>query len=108
MDKTTLTNMATQAFTNLEMSRTALFTAAEAAITAKADLDTAKYQAFFGGVITGTNDKMRDAQIKEHCQADFLKLEQAEKQERGARHGFEMASIEVDTVKTLLRIAELQ
>lgn len=108
MDKITLEKMAASAFVKQAEARTALFTAAEAAITAKADLDTAKYQAFLGGVITGTNDKMRDAQIKEHCQADFLKLEQAEKQERGARHGFEMASIEVDTVKTLLRIAELQ
>ena len=108
MDKTTLTNMATQAFTNLEMSRTALFTAAEAAITAKADLENAKYQALIGGVIDGKNAEIREAQLKSHLEAYYAKLELAEKAERGARHGFEMASIEVDTVKTLLRIAELQ
>ncbi len=108
MDKTTLTNMASQAFANMTEARQQLFAQTENAITAKAELENAKYQALIGGVIDGKNAEIREAQLKQHLQAEYPKLEQAEKQERGARHGFEMASIEVDTVKTLLRIAELQ
>jgi hypothetical protein len=107
MDKETLHNMAVTAFNNLGAARANLFTATEAEITAKAKLEDAKYQAYVGGVITGTNDKLRDAQIKEHCQADYANLALAEKQERGAHFGYDTASVEVDTLKTLLRIAEL-
>ena len=108
MDKTTLTNMASQAFANMTEARQQLFAQTESAITAKADLETAKYQALIGGVIDGKNAEIREAQLKQHLQAEYAKLELAEKQERGARYGFDKASIEVDTVKTLLRIAELQ
>jgi hypothetical protein len=108
MDKNKLEVMASHAFTNLTEARTALFTAAEGAITAKADLDTAKYGALIGGVIDGKNAEIREAQLKSHLEAYYAKLELAEKAERGARYGFDKASIEVDTVKTLLRIAELQ
>lgn len=107
MDKITLEKMATSAFAKQTEARTALFTAAEAAITAKADLDTAKYGALTGGVIDGKNAEIREAQLKQHLEADYAKLDTAERQERGARHGYDLASIEVDTLKTLLRIAEL-
>ena len=107
MDKTTLTNMATQAFSNLSEARQQLFAQTENAITAKAELENAKYQALIGGVIDGKNAEIREAQLKQHIQAEYAKLELADKAERGARYGFDKASIEVDTVKTLLRIAEL-
>lgn len=108
MDKTTLTNMATFAFASQATARTALFGATEGAIIAKADLDTAKYDALTGGVIDGKNAEIREAQLKTHLEADYAKLDTAERTERAARHQFDLASIEVDTVKTLLRIAELQ
>ena len=108
MDKTTLTNMASQAFANMTEARQQLFAQTENAITTKADLENAKYQALIGGVIDGKNAEIREAQLKQHLEADYAKLDTAERTERAARHQFDLASIEVDTVKTLLRIAELQ
>ena len=107
MDKNTLEKMATTAFKNLDEARTSLFDAAESAITTRNALDEARYNAMTGGVIDGKNAEIREAQMKSHLQADFLKLEQAEKSERRKRFMFDLAQIEVDTVKTLLRIAEL-
>ncbi len=107
MNKDTLENMATSAFLNLTSARAELFTAAEATIDAKSELDNAKAQALMGGVIKGTNDKTRDAEMRLHLAAEYLKLEVTEKIERVSRHAFDRASIEVDTVKTLLQIAEL-
>ena len=107
MDKTTLTNMATFAFASMTEARQQLFAQTENAITAKAELDTAKYGALMAGVIDGKNAEIREAQLKDHLEAEYAKLELAEKAERGARYGFDKASIEVDTLKTLLRIAEL-
>ena len=107
MDKTTLEKMATTAFDNPAMSRTALFSATEGAIVAKAELETAKYQALVGGVIDGKNAEIREAQLRTHLESNYATLDTAERTERAARHQYDQASIEVDTVKTLLRIAEL-
>ena len=108
MDAITLEKMAVTAFANLTDARTKLFTATEAAIEAKINLETAKYQALTGGVIDGKNAEIREAQLRAHLDADYSKLSEIEKAERRARHDFDLASVEVDTVKTLLRIAELQ
>jgi len=107
MNKDTLEKMATTAFKNLDEARTILFSAADFVITTRNALDEAKYNALTGGVIDGKNAEIREAQMKSHLQADFLNLEQAEKSERRARFIFDRAQIEVDTVKTMLRIAEL-
>ena len=108
MDNTTLEKMAVTAFANLAMSRTALFGATEGAIEAKAELETAKYQALVGGVIDGKNAEIREAQLRTHLEANYAKLDTAERTERAGRHQYDQASIEVDTLKTLLRIAELK
>ena len=107
MNKDTLEKMATNAFENLIKARVALSTAAENAIESKSDLEKAKYQALTGGVIDGKNAEIREAQLRDHLDADFSQLAEMEKLERKSRHTFELASIDVDTVKTLLRIAEL-
>ena len=107
MDKITLEKMAVTAFDNSQKARAELFAAAENAIESKSDLEKAKYQALVGGVIDGKNEEIRKAQLREHLDADFSQLEEMEKLERKAQHEFIVASIEVDTVKTLLRIAEL-
>jgi len=108
MDKITLEKMATQAFENLTKARAALFTAAEVSIMGKYLLEEQRAQATTGGVFDGKNAEIREAQAREHLQPQYLKLATAENAERKARYEFDKASIEVDTVKTLLRIAELQ
>ncbi len=107
MNKDTLENMATSAFDNMTIARSALFTAAEITIMEKYLLEEQRAAATTGGVFDGKNAEIREAQAREHLQAQYLKLAHAENAERKARYDFDRASIEVDTVKTLLRIAEL-
>jgi hypothetical protein len=107
MNKQKLEEMATSAFENLTKARDTLFATAETTIEAKQKLETAKYQAQIGGVFDGKNAEIREAQARDHLQANYAELEQAEKNERRARYEFDRAQIDVDTVKTLLRIAEL-
>ena len=107
MDKTTLEKMATSAFDNLTNARAALFTAAEVSIMEKYLLEEQRASATTGGVFDGKNAEIREAHAREHLQPQYLKLAHAENAERKARYDFDKAQIEVDTVKTLLRIAEL-
>ena len=107
MEKDTLQKMAESAFQNLTQARAALFTAAEVSIMEKYLLEEQRANATTGGVFDGKNAEIREAQAREHLQPQYLKLAAAENAERKARFEFDRASIEVDTVKTLLRIAEL-
>lgn len=107
MNKQNLEQMATVSFTNLSAARAALFTAAEITIMEKYLLEEQRAAATTGGVFDGKNAEIREAQAREHLQPQYLKLAHAENAEREARFDYDKASIEVDTVKTLLRIAEL-
>lgn len=107
MNKQILEKMATSAFDNLQKTRLNLFTAVEHTLTVKQDLEDAKTQAQIGGVFDGKNEEIRKAQAREHLQAEYQEVAMAEKVERRAMREFEQSQIEVDTVKTLLRIAEL-
>jgi hypothetical protein len=108
MDNVTLEKMAVTAFENLTTARAVLFTATEVTIMEKYLLEEQRAAATTGGVFDGKNAEIREAQAREHLQAQYLKLAHAENAERKARYDFDKASIEVDTVKTLLRIAELK
>ena len=108
MEKQTLEKMAVTAFGNLTDDGAKLFTATEVSIMEKYLLEEQRAAATTGGVFDGKNAEIREAQAREHLQAQYLKLAHAENAERKARHDFDLASVEVDTVKTLLRIAELQ
>ena len=105
--KATLEKMALGAFANMTKARAALFEAAEAAIMSRNTLEADKASATVGGVFDGKNAEIREAQAREHLQARYLEVDMNDRAERKARHDFDRASIEVDTVKTLLRIAEL-
>jgi nicotinamide mononucleotide adenylyltransferase len=107
MNKDTLEKMAVTAFANLQSKRLDLFTAAEHSITVRQSLEDAKTQASIGGVFDGKNAEIREAQARDHLQTEYAEVTAAEKTERRCRHEFDRASIDVDTVKTLLRIAEL-
>lgn len=107
MNKQTLETMATKAFDNLRLTRDALFTAAEIAIMEKYLLEEQRASATTGGVFDGKNAEIREAQAREHLQPQYLKLAHAENAERKARYDFDKAQMDVDAVKTLLRIAEL-
>ena len=107
MDKATLEKMATQAFSNLNTSRAALFAAAEKAIYFSMNLDADKATLLQSGKIDGKNAEIREAQVRDALTDKYTELAIAQNAERRARFDFDQAQYEVDTVKTLLRIAEL-
>jgi outer membrane protein OmpA-like peptidoglycan-associated protein len=107
MDKQTLEKMATSAFQNAQTARDALYTATENTIATKDALETAKAETFLSGKLDGKNAEARDAQARTLLAGQYEAVTIAERSERAARYKFDKASIEVDTLKTLLRIAEL-
>ena len=107
MNKDTLEKMAVTAFANTQAARDALFSAAEKAIYAAMNLETEKASATTAGKFDGKNAETREAQAREFLSEQYLALAVAQNNERSARHTFDKASIEADTVKTLLQIAEL-
>ena len=107
MEKNALEAKAISAFENLTSARNALFTAAEITIMEKYLLEGQKADAITSGVIDGKNAEIRESQLREHLQDQFLKLASAENAERKSRLDFDLANIEADAVKILLRIAEL-
>jgi len=107
MDKNTLEKMATAAFENIKSARSDLFTATEKALYFKVTLDTDEASAMASGQFDGKNAETRKAQAREFFNDKYMELATAENGERTARYHFDIAQVDVDTVKTLLRIAEL-
>jgi len=107
MDKATLEKMATTAFENIKANRAELFTATEKALFHKVTLETEEASAMAGGQFDGKNAETRKAQAREFFNDKYMELATAENGERSARYHYDLAQLDVETVKTLLRIAEL-
>ncbi len=107
MNKQQLEKMATNAFTNLQTARDLLFTATEKAIYTAMKLEDEKSVLLSSGKIDGKNEEIRKAQLRELAGSVFDELAIMQNAERKARYDFDRALTDVDTVKTLLRIAEL-
>lgn len=107
MNKTELETKAVKAFENLAAARAALFVAAEVTIMDKFTLEALRAELTASGKIDGKNAETREAQVREFLSDQYLSLASAEAAEREARRDFDMASMEADAVRTLVRIAEL-
>lgn len=107
MDKNTLEGMAISAFENIKKKREDLFSAAEKALYFKVTLETEEAAALARGQFDGKNAETRKAQARDFFNERYMELATAENNERSARCHYDIASIDVDTVITLLRIAEL-
>ena len=107
MDKDTLEKMATNAFDNAQAARDSLFDAVEQTIEIKLKLEADKSAANLAGKFDGKNADLRKDQARAYLPEQYSALEAAEKSERRARWQFDNATLDVDTAKTLLRIAEL-
>ena len=108
MEKTKLESMAVTAFENIKKKRDELFTATEKALYFKITLETEEASAMAAGQFDGKNAETRKAQARDFFNDKYMELATAEKNERAARYHYDIAALDVDTVKTLLRIAELQ
>lgn len=107
MNKNELETKAVKAFENLTSARIELFTSAEITIMEKFLLEQQRSETMVSGKVDGKNAETREAQVRELLADQYLKLATAEKSERLARRDFDLASMEADAVRTLLRIAEL-
>lgn len=107
MNKTELEIKALKAFENLASARAALFAAAEVTIMDKFTLEKKRAELTASGKIDGKNAETREAQVREFLADQYLSVAAAEAAEREARRDFDMASMEADAVRTLVRIAEL-
>lgn len=84
-----------------------LYTAGEKVIEKKAVLEWCKVEAMQNGEIEGKNAEAREAASKSLLAPEYEELENAEKYEREARLGYDLAYIEVERVRALLRLAEI-
>lgn len=107
MDKDTLEKMAKNAFASTQSARDDLYAAAENNIATKEALETARAEIALSGKLDGKNADLREAQAQTLLAEQFLALTITERAERAARYHFDKAALDVDTAKTLLRIAEL-
>lgn len=107
MDKVLLQKMAESAFTNQRRAKLDLFTATENLYTVKADFEVARIAAHAAGLIVGKNDDERKAAQRAALQSEQADIDQAEKVCRATEKDYARAAIEVDMVKTYLRIMEL-
>ncbi|RPJ40092.1 MAG: hypothetical protein EHM35_00360 [Planctomycetaceae bacterium] len=81
--------------------------AAEQAIAARAALEIAKLAGLAGGTIDGKNADLREAKAREVLAEDYARLEAAEAGERRTHIDLDLACIQVEEVRALLRLMEL-
>ncbi|MCK9568936.1 hypothetical protein M0R72_08345 [Candidatus Pacearchaeota archaeon] len=96
------------AFDNVVNARKGLLDAKEATLTAKENLKYCEAALFEDGLVTGSNDKAREASIRsqtKHIRAD---MEKAEKEERVATLALEIALDARRNLESMLRIEELE
>jgi hypothetical protein len=96
----------TNAYDNLAAATAAAFETGETAATAKRALEVAHADSLTAGRIDGKNTEQREAKARQILADEFNALDVAATAARRARHNLEMARIEVERVRALLRLAE--
>lgn len=99
--------MIIDAYHALERAQRAYGWAGYKVANAKADLERAEAGALVQGV-AGKNEAERKATLRLMLAEDYAELTAAETTEREMRLDLDLARIEVERVKALLRLAELQ
>ncbi len=103
VDEKTISN----AFTWLENAKSAYHLSANALIAAKRDLEIAKLAGLASGTIDGKNAELREAAARTLLADKYTALETAELNERNDRFEMELAQLEIERVKMLLRLDEI-
>jgi hypothetical protein len=101
----TLTDL-TNAYDNLAAATAAAFETGETAANAKRTLEVAHADALTAGLIDGKNTEQREAQARQILVEEFIAQEVASTAARCARHDLDLARIEVERVRAILRLAE--
>ena len=79
----------------------------ERVIDAKSDVESKLLGRLADGSIVGKNQALRDAYAREVLASEYATLEIAEEANRTAKLDLDLARLEVDRLKMLLRLAEL-
>ena len=96
-----------KAYDKLSKATNAAFEVGQIAIAARVALDTAKLQGLADGTISGKNADMREASAREVLAEIYASAEAADEAAKETRHTLDLARIEVERVRALLRLAEL-
>ena len=103
MNETTINS----AYNNLSYAKKVFATVAENLIDAKNQLEVQKAGALLSGAIEGKNAELREASARDVLGGHYLEVAELEAEEREARLELDLASIEVERVKSLIRLEEL-
>jgi len=95
------------AYSYLEKATKDAYAAGENSISKKELYDQSVAKAYAGGEVQGKNQAERDGWIAEHFQPEAENLFAAQEQERKAKLNLELARIEVEKTRALLRLMEL-
>ena len=95
------------AFSDMVESKKEHYRTAEKLANAKAELEKQKLIGLADGTIDGKNAELREASAREKLADLYANAEKAEAAEREARLNLDISQIEVDRLKTILRLAEL-
>jgi len=95
------------AYHELNRTQRGAYLQAERAIQAKANLEIKLLHRLADGSIEGKNQQLRDAAALALLADDYAALEIAEADSRAAKLELDLAWTEVNRIKALLRLAEL-
>ena len=96
-----------EVYTNLYNAKEKYAEASEKFINLKFTLNVLKAEATQNGEIDGKNADAREASARSLLKENYDALDKAEIEERKMRHSLDLANLEVERVKTLLRLQEV-
>jgi nucleoside 2-deoxyribosyltransferase len=100
-------NRIENAYNYLEKATKEAYNAGENSINKKEEYDQGVAKAYANGEVQGKNQAERDGWIAEHFQWFKELMLSAQERERGAKLNLELARIEVEKTRALLRLMEL-
>lgn len=107
MDKETLLKMAEQAYANAKKARQDLYEATVDCIVIQQTLKDNIAQAFAEDRVEGSNDKKRDAWLREQFAQEYQNVATAERIEANAKHNYDQAMFDVKAVEAYIAIGSM-
>ncbi len=92
-----------EAYQKLSKARFDQWQASERVFMRRAELQKARAQSVFDGLIDGRNEIEREAQARQLLRDQFSAVELAEIEDRRASIGVELCRLEIERIQTLLR-----
>lgn len=96
------------AYAVLQEAVEASFNANELVIAARSALDAGRATLLLDGRLDGKNEAQREAQARRLLDRDFATLEADEAAARRAKHQMDMARLQVEALRTQVRLLELE